>query len=274
MPRFAANLSMMYTEHPFARRFAAAAADGFEAVEFLFPYEHAPHEVAGWLRDAGLTQALFNLPAGDFAAGERGLAALPGREAEFDAAVERALEYALATGCRRLHAMAGLVPESARGSDAAAVRVRADMRAAYVRNLSHAAARFAPHGIAVLIEPINVRDIPGYFLNFQQQAHDIAAEVRAANLLVQMDFYHCQIMEGDLAMRLRRHFAGVGHIQIAGVPDRHEPDAGEVNYPYLFALLDALGYAGFVGCEYRPRAGTSDGLGWLQRWRHEATNFK
>ena len=274
MPRFAANLSMMYTEHPFARRFAAAAADGFEAVEFLFPYEHAPHEVAGWLRDAGLTQALFNLPPGDFAAGERGLAALPGREAEFAAAVERALEYALATGCRCLHAMAGLVPESARGSDEAAVRVRAQMRATYVRNLSHAAAQLAPHGIAVLIEPINTRDIPGYFLSFQQQAHDILADVRAANLRVQMDLYHCQIMEGDLAMRLRQYFTGVGHLQIAGVPDRHEPDAGEVNYPYLFALLDELGYAGFVGCEYRPRAGTSEGLGWLRRWQRDATDTK
>lgn len=261
MPRFAANLSMLYAEHPFLDRFAAAAADGFRAVEFLFPYEHPPAEVARRLRDNGLQQALFNLWPGDFAAGERGLAAQPGHEARFAQAVDRALDYALALGCTRLHAMAGLVPDGANAAH------RAAMRATFVDNLRRAAERLAPHGVTLLIEPINTRDIPGYFLNFQQQAHDIVAEVGAANVSVQMDLYHCQIMEGDLAARVRRHLAGVGHVQIAGVPQRHEPDDGEVNYPYLFGLLDELGYDGFVGCEYRPRAGTSAGLGWLRAWR-------
>ncbi len=262
MPRFAANLSMLYGEQPFLARFAAAASDGFEAVECLFPYEHAASDIAAALTRHGLELALFNLPPGDFAAGERGLAALPGREHDFAAALERALPYALATGCRRLHAMAGIVRP---GADPAA------MRATYVANLRRAAARLAPHGITLLIEPINTRDMPGYFLNVQAEAHAVVAEVGAPNVQVQMDLYHCQIMEGDLATALRRYVGApasrVGHIQIAGVPDRHEPDDGELNYPYLFALLDGLGYAGFVGCEYRPRAGTSEGLGWLRRWR-------
>ncbi len=258
MPRFAANLSMMYTEVPFLDRFEAAARDGFTAVEYLFPYEHAPADIARRLNDHGLTQALFNLPPGDWAAGERGMACHPGREAEFAAALEQALPYIEATGCRRVHAMAGLIPA---GSDAAA------RHAAYVANLRHAAARLAPQGVMLLIEPINTRDMPGYHLNLQQHAHDVLAEVGAPNLKVQMDLYHCQIMEGDLSMRLRRHFAGVGHIQIAGVPDRHEPDGGEVNFPPLFDLLDELGFDGFVGCEYRPRAGTSEGLGWLHQYQ-------
>ncbi len=258
MPRFAANLSMMYTEVPFLDRFAAAARDGFDAVEYLFPYEHAPADIAARLKEHGLTQALFNLPPGDWAAGERGMACHPGREAEFAAALEQALPYIEATGCQRVHAMAGLVPA---GSDATA------RQAAYVANLRHAAARLAPLGVALLIEPINTRDMPGYHLNLQQHAHDVLADVGAPNLKVQMDFYHCQIMEGDLSRRLQKHFAGVGHIQIAGVPDRHEPDGGEVNFPHLFDLLDALGFEGFVGCEYRPKAGTSDGLGWLRRYQ-------
>jgi len=261
MPTYAANLSMLYPEHAFLDRFAAAAANGFTAVEYLFPYDFEPAAIAERLRTHGLTQALFNLPPGDWAAGERGIAALPGREADFAASVQRALPYALATGCKKLHAMAGLAPANA---DAGA------LRATYVANLRHAAQVLAPHGITLLIEPINNRDMPGYFLNYQQQAHDVCAEVGEANLQVQMDFYHCQIMEGDIAMRLRRHFAQVGHIQIAGVPDRHEPDHGEVNFPYLMTLLDELGYTGHVGCEYRPRStaagGTSAGLGWMQAW--------
>jgi 2-dehydrotetronate isomerase len=264
MPRFAANLSMMYTEHAFLDRFAAAAADGFRAVEFLFPYEHAPSEIAQRLQAHGLTQALFNLPPGDWAGGERGLAALPGREAEFAASVQLALMYAQATGCRRLHVMAGMTPA---GAD------REAMRRTYVANLRHAAEQFAPHGITALIEPINTRDMPGYFLNFQQQAHDIVAEVGAPNLKVQMDLYHCQIVEGDLAKKVEAYLptGRVGHFQIAGVPERHEPDVGELNYPYLFALLDRLGYDGAIGCEYRPRdsgpGGTTAGLGWLQPYR-------
>jgi hydroxypyruvate isomerase len=258
MLRFAANLSLMYTEHPFLDRFAAAAKDGFDAVEYLFPYEHEAQDIAARLTEYRLTQALFNMPPGDFARGERGMAALPGREDEFAAGVDRALSYALATGCRRLHAMAGLAPADAD---------RAAMRATYVANLRLAARRLAPHGITLLIEPINTRDIPGYFLNHQQVAHDIVAEVAAPNLKVQMDLYHAQIVEGDLVRRIERHLPGVAYFQIAGVPERHEPDTGEVNYAYVFERLEALGWDGFIGCEYRPRAGTSEGLGWLRRWR-------
>ncbi|TFZ04426.1 2-oxo-tetronate isomerase [Ramlibacter rhizophilus] len=258
MPRFAANLSMLYPELPFLERFAAAATDGFEGVEYLFPYEHSPEAVAGPLRAHGLAQVLFNLPPGDWSAGERGLACHPGREAEFAASVQQALPYALATGCRQLHAMAGLLPA---GVDPARAR------ASYVDNLRAAARVLAPHGIALLIEPINTRDMPGYFLNFQQQAHEVVADVGEPNLFVQMDLYHCQVMEGDLSRRLARHIEGVGHIQVAGVPDRHEPDHGEVNFAFLFEQLDALGYPGWVGCEYRPAGGTSEGLGWLRPWQ-------
>ena len=254
MPRFAANLTMLFTEVPFPERFAAAARAGFEAVEFLFPYDHAPAEVAGWLKTHGLANALFNLPPGDWAAGERGLASLPGREAEFRAGVATALEYARALGTSCLHAMAGLLPA---GAD------RAAHRAVFLDNLRHAARALAPHGITLLIEPINTRDMPGYFLATQTEAHAIREELAEPNLKVQMDLYHAQIMEGDLAMTLRKFHPHVGHVQIAGVPERHEPDEGEVDYRYLFRLLDELGYAGWVGCEYRPRGRTEDGLGWL-----------
>jgi hydroxypyruvate isomerase len=263
MLHFAANLSMMYAEHPFLDRFGAAAADGFSAVEFLFPYEHSPEDIASQLRAHRLAQALFNLPPGDFARGERGIAALPGREAEFAAAVETASTYAQATGCKRLHAMAGLATPDAD---------RAAMHATYVKNLRHAAACFAPHGITLLIEPINTRDIPGYFLNHQQSAHDIVAEVGAPNLKVQMDLYHCQIVEGDLVRKIERFLPGVGHFQIAGVPQRHEPDDGEVNYPHIFDVLETLGWDGHIGCEYRPRGGTSEGLGWLRAYRKRTTS--
>jgi len=254
MPRFAANLTMMFNEVPFPQRFAAAARAGFDAVEFLFPYEHAPAEVADWLTANRLANALFNLPPGDWAAGERGLASLPGREAEFRAGVQTALEYARALGTPCLHAMAGLLPA---GAD------RAAHRAVFLDNLRHAARALAPHGITLLIEPINTRDMPGYFLSTQAEAHAIREELAEPNLQVQMDFYHAQIMEGDLATTLRKHLAHIGHVQIAGVPARHEPDEGEVNYAWIFRLLDELGYAGRVGCEYRPRGRTEDGLGWL-----------
>jgi len=254
MPKFAANLTMMFNEVPFPQRFAAAARAGFKAVEFLFPYDHTPAEVAGWLKEDGLFNALFNMPPGDWAAGERGLASLPGREAEFRAGVATALEYAAAQGTPCLHAMAGLLPA---GAD------RAAHRAVYIENLRYAARALAPHGLTLLIEPINSRDMPGYFLTTQAEAHAIREEVGEPNLKVQMDFYHVQIMEGDIAMTLKKYFAHVGHIQIASVPARNEPDDGEVNYRYLFRLLDELGYAGWVGCEYRPRGRTEDGLGWL-----------
>ena len=257
MPRFAANLSMLYPEHEFLDRFAAAAADGFEAVEYLFPYDHSAQELKQRLSDNGLVQALFNAPPGDWAAGERGTVSLPGRESEFRGGFDRSLEYAAVLGNSRIHVMAGLLPSE---SD------RARHHAIYLENLAYATAQAAKVGVTVLLEPINTRDMPGFFLNRQDQAQAIFKEVGASNLKVQFDCYHCQIVEGDLASKLRRDFNGIGHIQIAGVPDRHEPDLGEVNYPYLFELIDKLGYDGWVGCEYRPRGNTSAGLQWLRDW--------
>ncbi|HEX7562335.1 MAG TPA: 2-oxo-tetronate isomerase [Bradyrhizobium sp.] len=255
MPKFAANLTMMFNEVPFPQRFAAAAKAGFAAVEFLFPYDYPPAEVARWLQEAGLKNALFNMPPGDWAAGERGVASLPGREEEFHAGVARAIEYARALGTPSIHAMAGLLPS---GAD------RKRHREVFVANLRHAAKALAEEGLTLLIEPINSRDIPGYFLNTQAEAHAIREEVDQPNLKVQMDFYHAQIVEGDLSVTLRKHIAHVGHVQIASVPDRHEPDEGEIDYRYIFRLLDELGYPGWVGCEYRPRGRTDDGLGWLK----------
>lgn len=255
MPRFAANLSMMYTELPFMERFGAAAHDGFRAVEFLFPYAHAASDLAAELSRLGLQQVLFNTVPGDFDAGERGLAAVPGREAEFLAGVDRAIDYARALRCPRLHAMSGRLPD---GAD------RTRWHATAVANLREAASRCAVHGIDLLVEPLNTRDNPGYFLTSQAQAHALIAEVGVPNLKLQFDLYHCQIMEGDLATHLREGFARIGHVQVAGVPGRHEPDVGEIHYPYLFSLLDELGYDGWVGCEYRPRAGTRAGLGWAK----------
>ena len=258
MPRFAANLSMLYPQHGFLDRFAAAAADGFEAVEFLFPYDYSANELKQRLSDNGLVQALFNVPPGDWAAGERGIATLPGREDEFRSGFDRALEYAAVLGNTRVHVMAGLL---------AAESDRARHHSVYLQNLAYAADQAGKAGITVLLEPINTRDMPGFFLNRQDQAQAICKEVGATNLKVQFDCYHCQIVEGDLATTLRRDFDRIGHIQIAGVPDRHEPDQGEVNYPYLFELMDHLGYDGWVGCEYRPKGDTSTGLQWLRDWK-------
>ena len=268
MPRFAANLSMLYTEWDFLDRFAAAAEDGFAGVECLFPYEHPAAEVAARLQGAGLVQALFNAPPGDWTAGEKGLATLPGREDEFRRAIDTALEYARHLRCASVHVMAGLLPEGASAAE------RAARRALYVENLAWAARQAAPQGVTLMIEPINTRDIPGYFLNRQDEAHAIRAEVGAPNLKVQMDFYHCQIVEGDLIAKLRRWVDGIGHMQVAGVPERHEPDAGltnEVNYFRVFEAIDEAGYRGWVGCEYRPRAGTRAGLGWLHAWRAQSS---
>ncbi|GKS75575.1 hydroxypyruvate isomerase family protein [Acidovorax sp. SUPP950] len=265
MPRFAANLSLLYPEFDFLDRFAAAARDGFRAVEFLFPYAHPPAELAARLQAHGLEQVLFNAPPGQWDAGERGTACLPGREAEFRASMVQAIDYAQALQSPRIHVMAGLLP---------AGRTRGEVRATYVANLRVAAAMAAPHGLQILIEPINGRDMPGYFLNRQDEAHALLAEIGAPNVQVQMDLYHCQIVEGDLATQIRQYVptGRVGHIQIAGVPERHEPDVGEVHYPYLFQLLDELGYPGWIGCEYRPArglgpGGTTAGLGWLHQSR-------
>ena len=267
MPRFAANLSMLYPEHAFLDRFEAAARDGFEAVEFLFPYEFEPRELAARLQAHGLAQVLFNVPPGDWARGERGLACLPGREAQFRAGIGEALRYAQALKCPRIHVMAGLVPEG---------RERSDLRATYVANLRWAAQQAAPHGVELLIEPINTRDIPRFFLNRQDHAHELVAEIGAANVKVQMDLYHCQVVEGDVAMKIRQYLptGRVGHFQIAGVPQRHEPDVGELNCAYLFDVIDEVsaqcGWVGWVGCEYRPArgaqpGGTTQGLAWRRR---------
>ena len=262
MLKFAANLSMLYQELPFLDRFGAAANDGFRAVEYLFPYAFDARELAARLREHKLEQALFNAPPGNWEAGERGMASLPGRDAEFRASVAAALEYAEALGCPRVHVMAGLVAGNAD---------RAAARAVYVERLGWAAKAASAAGVTILIEPINTRDIPGYLLNRQDEAHAIVREIGAPNLKVQMDLYHCQVMEGDVAMKIRQYIPSgdVGHVQIAGAPERHEPDVGEMHYPYLFSVLDQCGYAGWVGCEYRPRAGavaggTSRGLAWFR----------
>jgi hydroxypyruvate isomerase len=262
MPRFAANLTTMYSELPFLERFAAAAQDGFTAVEYLFPYEFLASELAEHLGRNGLNQVLFNAPPGNWGAGERGLAILPGREAEFREDFRRALEYAdvLASPC--IHVMAGIMPADVDPTC---------LHETYLRNLSWAAELARPLGRAVLIEPINLRDMPGYFLTYQEQAHEIVRQVANSHLKVQMDLYHCQIMEGDLTVKLHRYLnstsSNVGHIQIAGVPNRHEPDTGELDCNYLFSLLDELGYKNRIGCEYRPKGKTSEGLEWLRKWR-------
>ena len=267
MPRFAANLTMLYNEHPFLDRFAAAAKDGFLAVEYLFPYAFDASELARRLSDHGLQQVLFNAPPGDWDAGERGLACLPGREEEFRRGVAQALDYAQVLNCARIHVMAGVAPD---GSDPGC------LQATYESNLAWAAELAASAGRDVLVEPINTRDIPRFFLNRQHEAHRIVQAIGAPNLKVQMDLYHCQIMEGDVAMKLRQYLptGRVGHIQIAGVPERHEPDLGELNHAYLFDVIDdvsvATGWDGWIGCEYRPARGTqplatSAGLGWRPR---------
>jgi 2-dehydrotetronate isomerase len=253
MPRFAANISTMFTDRPFAERIAAAAAAGFRALECQFPYEAAAGELRAQLDASGVELVLLNTPPGDFAAGERGLAGLPGREAEFEGALGRALDYAEALRCPQIHVMAGIQPEGT--STEACLGV-------YKANLRLAAEAALRAGRTVLIEPINSRDIPGYLLNTPAEGAAVIEELGSANLKLQFDFYHAQIMTGDLARSFERHQGITGHVQIAGVPERHEPDTGEVNYPYLFDLLDRLGYAGWVGCEYFPAGDTAAGLGW------------
>ena len=270
MPKFAANLSMMYPELPFLDRFEAAAKDGFKAVEYLFPYAYAPQELASRLKINGLQQVLFNLPPGGvdaasidaaWNAGTRGIACIPGREAELLAGATLALRYAEALECPRLHMMAGLIPAETN---------KTNVRETYVKNAKAAGQVVSNQGINLLLEPINTRDIPGFFLNRQDEAHTLIAEIGQPNVKVQMDLYHCQIVEGDVAMKIRQYLptGNVGHFQIAGVPERQEPDVGEMNYPYLFDLIDSLGYDGWIGCEYKPKLGgqpngTSNGLGWL-----------
>lgn len=255
MPRFSANLSMLFQEYGFLDRFDAAARAGFEAVEYVSPYEYPADEIAARLRRAGLRQVLFNLPVGDWAAGERGIAALPDRIGEFRLGVDRAAGYAQALGCRQVNCLAGISPAGAR---------RADLEAVFIENLRYAAKRLGEAGIRLLIEPINDKvDMPGFFLTRSGQALDIIDKVGAPNLFLQYDIYHMQIMEGDIARTIEANLARIAHIQFAGHPGRHEPYVGEIDYPFLFGHLDRIGYAGWVGAEYRPHGRTEDGLGWL-----------
>ncbi len=258
MPQFAANLSTMFTEVPFEERFAAAAQAGFKAVECMFPYVLPPDGVAALLQHNGLRLVLFNLYAGDWEQGERGLAAQPGREQEFSASLERALAYCKATGCALVHPMAGLVPESADAGK------RQEMETVYAANLAKAADFFAPHGVTVVIEAINQRSIPGYFLRTQGQAAAYLEQLGKSNLKLQFDFFHVQMEEGCVALKFKELFPLIGHCQLAGVPDRHEPDSGELDYRYIFHVVDSMQYAGYIGCEYLPAGETRAGLGWLE----------
>jgi 2-dehydrotetronate isomerase len=264
MPKFAANLSMMFNEIPFLARFAAAANAGFTGVEYLFPYEFPAELIAAELKTNTLENVLFNLPPGDWASGERGTTCLPGREEEFRVGLATAIQYAKKLNTTRLHAMAGIVPQGVSPADA---------KATYIANLTFAAAELAKHGISLLIEAINTRDMPGFFLNTQAQAYEILQEVGAKNLMLQMDLYHMQIMEGDLAIKLSKYAPQCGHVQVAGVPKRNEPNTGEVHYPFLYDHLDTIGYSGWIGCEYRPAGNTTDGLSWFNQMptpkRHE-----
>lgn len=256
MPRFAANLTMMFTELPFPARFAAAAAAGFEAVECLFPYEMAVEDLSQSLKTHHLTLALFNMPPGDWAAGERGIACLEGREAEVEASIDKALAYARATGAKRLHMMAGL----SEARDHGAMR-------RYKDALRRAATLAAPEGITILIEPLNRRDMPGYLLDDFSLARWVIEDLALPNLKLQYDVYHRQLMHGNVLRSLEALLPIIGHIQLASVPDRQEPGTGELDDVRIFEALDAMGYQGFIGAEYRPKAGTKAGLGWFAPYR-------
>lgn len=258
MPKFSANLGFLFTELPFMDRLGAAARAGFVGVEYASPYEHPAREIAGRLADHGLTQALFNLPAGDAQAGERGIAILPGREREFRDGVSRALDYAGELGCDRLNCLAGIAPP---GAD------RESLEETFVANLAIAAEATRRQGVKLLIEPINAGDMPGFFLNRSDEALRLMARVKSDNLYLQADIYHMQVMEGDLARRLEAATPLIGHIQIADNPGRHEPGSGEINYAFLLPLIDRLGYGGWVGCEYRPLTTTEAGLAWMAAYR-------
>jgi hydroxypyruvate isomerase len=258
MPKFSANLSMLYPELPFLDRFAAAARDGFPAVEYVGPYEHAPETIAGTLKTHGLMQALFNLPAGDWGAGERGIGCHPDRIEEFRAGTDTALRYGRALACPKINCLAGVAPA---GADPA------ELEATLIANLKYAAPRLAEAGIRLLLEPINLRDMPGFFVSTTDHAERILDAVGSPNLFIQYDIYHTQVMQGDLVRTYDRLKARIAHIQIADNPGRHEPGTGEINYDFVLPELDRLGYDGFVGCEYRPLAGTSEGLAWMRPFR-------
>jgi hydroxypyruvate isomerase len=253
MPRLAANLTMLFNEIPFLDRFEAAAKAGFEAVEFLFPYEYKPAELRARLDVNGLKLVLHNLPAGDWGKGERGIGCHPDRVDEFRAGVDRAIEYATALGAPQVNCLAGIAPAGVPAEK---------QRATFVENLRYAAAQLEAAGIKLLIEPINTYDIPGFHLNRTRQALDLIAEAGSDNLYVQYDIYHAQRMEGELAATIKANLAKIAHLQLADNPGRNEPGTGEINYRFLFGWLDAIGYDGWIGCEYRPKSTTEAGLGW------------
>jgi len=253
MPKFAANLSWLFTDLDFMDRFAAAAAAGFRGVECLFPYEYAAADIAAQLAHNGLRQVLINAPPGDWDAGERGLGCLPGRRDDFRAAMERALDYATGIGCTRIHVMAGITPS---GADSAQVR---DV---FAENLAVAADLCRDTGVWVMIEPINKTDMPGYFLSSPDRAAALIDAVASPHLKLQFDIYHAAMSGLDIAGQIKRHFPAIGHFQVAGMPGRGEPVGGDIDYPALFDLIDGLGYEDWIGCEYRPTGKTMDGLGW------------
>ena len=261
MPRFSANLSMLYTELAFMERFAAAANDGFSAVEYVGAYDQDKDALAALLSEHNLTQALFNLPAGDWAAGERGIACHPDRVEDFRKGVDTAIAYARATNCTQLNCLAGIAPQ---GHD------RTALEQVLVDNLAYAAPRLAAAGIKLLLEPINTRDIPGFLVNSTDDFERIATAVGSENLYLQYDFYHMQVVQGDLLPTFKRLQARIAHVQIADNPGRNEPGTGEINYINIFKALDEAGYAGWVGAEYKPQGGTSAGLGWFKDWSTHA----
>ncbi len=258
MPKFSANLTFLYNELPFLERFAAAAKSGFKGVEYLSPYEETKTDLVARLRDNGLTQALHNLPAGDWAAGERGVAILPDRVEEFRRGVAKAIDYATALGCSQVNCLVGLTPPDADASL---------LRKTLVDNLAFAARELAGAKIKLLIEACNTRDMPGFFLSRTAQAAALIEEVGSDNLFLQYDIYHMQNMEGDLARAIEANLPRIAHIQIADNPGRHEPGTGEINYAFLLGRLDKIGYAGWIGCEYRPLTSTEAGLGWMKAYQ-------
>ena len=253
MPKFCANLTMLYNEVDFLDRFALAAKSGFPGVEYLFPYAYPKEALAEQLEKHRLVQVLHNLPGGDWAKGERGIACHPDRVDEFRDGVQKAIDYATALGCKLVNCLAGIAPE---GVDTK------ELRATFVENLRFAAERLGEAGIKLLVEPVNTRDIPGFYLNRSKQAIEIIDEVASSNLFLQYDIYHAQVMEGDLTRTIESNLSRIAHLQVAGNPGRNEPGTGEINYPYLFERIDELGYDGWIGCEYKPKSATIASLQW------------
>lgn len=257
MAKFAANLTMLFTELPFMDRFEAAHKAGFTHVEFLFPYAYDAYEILEKLKKYNLTVVLFNMPPGDWDAGERGFAAIPGREEEFRTSVETALHYARVLGCKQIHAMSGIMdPSSSYDSHVAT----------FIENFRYAADACEKDGITVLVEPLNPRNMPGYFVAHQREAAELIAKLDRPNVKLQLDTYHAQIVDGDLTTLIRDLAPVIGHIQIASVPDRNEPVDGEIHYPYIYTVLDEVGYEGWIGCEYNPKGTTEEGIGWVESY--------